>query len=370
MEMGALFIVAMIIAAFAGGVLGASIGSLPSFVFMGFVIVGGEAVRILAINMAGGELVELLGGYTFDLAFGAFFGPHIAFAAGAAASAYAAKKAYMEPDFGGNWGYHSGKNILIAFGGKHTDVLVVGGLFGVLGFLVFFVSDQLLSAPWDPIAMGVVLSALAHRLVFRYKVIGTVRGANLFDLGPFEREEMRETDGTAGSPRERLNAEPWLPWYYKWGNVAIISLAFGVLGGLTFFFTGSMFLAFGFSAATLVFLNLGIAEDFRIFQVPVPVTHHVTLPASTAVAAYAGFGTGPKIAEIHAEVLLLEAVLIGAVFGLIGGLLGEAAQRIFYTHGDTHWDPPATSIVLTTFLIAVLHMIGVFASPGYVPVPF
>lgn len=358
-----IFIVGYIIAAFAGGVLGAALGSLPAFVFTGFALIGGEAVRIAAINIEGVDIP----GYSFEIAFGAFFGPHIAFAGGAAASAYAAKKGYMEPGFGGNWGYHDGKNILIAFAGRHTDVLLIGGLFGVLGYVVFFVSD-LVAAPWDPIALGVVVSALAHRLAFGYDVVGTVRGDGVLDVSPFEREETRTTDAV-GAPEERLNAEPWLPWHYKWENVAIIGAAFGVLGGITFYWTGSMFLAFGLSAASLIFLNTGITDDFGIFQVPVPVTHHVTLPASTAPAAYAGLEVGTEIAVVQTELLLIEVVVIGAIFGLIGALLGELAERIFYMHGDTHWDPPATSIVMTSLLIALLYIVGVFSSSGYVPVP-
>ena len=358
-------ILAMIIASFAGGVLGAALGALPAFVFMGFVIIGGEALRIAAINIAGVEFP----GYTFELAFGAFFGPHIAFAGGAAALAYAAKKGYMGPGFGGNWAPHKGKNILIAFAGRHADVLLVGGLFGILGWVIFYVSGELLALPWDPIAVAVVLSALIHRLVFRYAIIGEIRGNNIFDVSPFERGETHETDGTGGRPAERGNAEVWLPWFYKWGNVAIIGLAFGVLGGITFYWTGSMFLAFGFSAATLMFLNLSFSDDFAAPQVPVPATHHITLPAATAVAAYGGFEAAPEIAAVQGEIVLLEAVLIGAVFGLIGALLGEVAQRVFFMHGDTHWDPPATSIVLTTLLIAVLAMVGLFPSAGFVPLP-
>ena len=357
-------ILAMIITSFAGGVLGAALGALPAFVFMGFVLIGGEALRIAGVNIAGMEL----GGYTFDLAFGAFFGPHITFAAGAAAAAYAAKKGYFGPGFGGNWGAHPGKNILVACAGKHTDVLFVGGLFGVLGWAIFYVSD-LLALPWDPIAVAVVLSALVHRLVFRFAIIGEVRGKGIFDISPFERGDTHATDGANSAPEERLDVEPWLPWFYKWGNVAIISAAFGALAGLTFYWTGSMFLAFGFSAATLIFLNLSWYDDMRAPQVAVPVTHHVTLPAATAVAAYGGFGVAAEISAVQAEIVLLEGVLIGALFGIIGGLLGEAAQRVFFMHGDTHWDPPATSIVLTTLLIAILHMVGVFESAGFVPIP-
>lgn len=194
-----LFFVAMVIAAFAGGVVGAAIGALPAFVFTGFMVIAGESARVAGLISI--EEGATLGdaGITAYVAFGAFFGPHIAFAAGAAASAYAAKKGYMGPDFGEGWGYHDGKNILIAFGGKHNDVLLVGGLFGVLGYVVFFVSD-FASAPWDPIAMGVVISALAHRIAFGYDIVGRVRGDSIFDLSPFDREEVYATNGTGGEP--------------------------------------------------------------------------------------------------------------------------------------------------------------------------
>ncbi|AGB37688.1 hypothetical protein [Natronococcus occultus] len=364
-------LLAMLVAAFAGGVLGAALGALPAFVFTGFMVIAGEMARIAGmVSLEDGfGLGDPAGGVTAEIAFGAFFGPHIAFAAGAAATAYAAKQGYMEPGFGGNWGYHDGKNILIAFAGKHDDVLLVGGAFGVLGFLVFFVSDGL-GLPWDPIAMGVVISALAHRLALGYGAIGDVRADGLLDVSPFEREDDHATAGEAGEPDPRLDVEPWLPWYYQWSGVTIIGFAFGVLGGLTFWATGSPYLAFGISAASLIFLNLGITDDFATFQVPVPVTHHITLPAATAPMAYAGLTLAdatPSAAQ--AELLLAEAIVLGAIFGVLGALFGELSQRIFYMHGDTHWDPPATSIVATTFVIAVLALVGVFPTSGWVPLP-
>ncbi len=362
---------AMILAAFAGGILGAALGALPAFVFTGFMVIAGEMARIAGMVSLeeGFGLEDPAGAVTAEIAFGAFFGPHITFAAGAAASAYAAKKGYMEPDFGGGWGYHDAKNILIAFAGRHNDVLLVGGLFGILGFLVFFISDGF-ALPWDPIAMGVVISAFAHRLALGYETVGTVRGDGILDLSPFEREDERETAGTEGEPNPRLDVEPWLPWFYTWSGVTIVGFAFGVLGGLTFWATGSPYLAFGISAASLIFLNLSITEDFSIFQVPVPVTHHITLPASTAPMAYAGLTLAdatPGVAQ--AELLLAEAIILGAVFGILGALFGELSQRVFYMHGDTHWDPPATSIVITTFLIAILALAGIFPTSGWVPLP-
>jgi MFS family permease len=335
----------LLLAAFAGGAFGAAVGALPAFVFTGIMVIAGEA---------GG-----LNGVTGSLAFGAFFGPHVSFAGGAAAAAYAAKKGYMQTGFD----FHESKNITAALG-LHVDVLVVGGLFGILGVLIRQVSVSF-GMPWDPIAMGVVLSALFHRLFLGYSLIGKVHGAGLFDMGPFEREEKRVSDaGTVSdhikSATDRLAVEPWLPHQYKWGNVAFLGLTAGLLGAYAAIETGSPFLAFGISAASLLFLNLGV-EKF-------PVTHHMTLPASTIALAVVASGEGVE-AGLITGASDLTGLIAGAVFGLIGALFGEAFQRVFYSHGDTHWDPPAAAIVFATFLIALLYLGGVLGTTVWVPTP-
>lgn len=350
----------LIIAAFAGGAFGAAIGPLPVFIIMGFIIIGGEAAN-LALAGAGDTVADpaALGaaGMTGNIAFGPVFGPHTAFAGGLAATAYAAKKGYIDSGFA----YHEAKNILYALGTK-PDVLIVGGLFGILGMLITNVSATT-GMPWDPIAVAVTLSALSHRLILGYSIVGKVRGSSVFDMTPFERDERRQAaadgDGAAtdgGAAASRLMVEPWLPHQYKWPHVAMIGLTAGLIGAWIGIFTGSYFLAFGISAASLVFLNCGVEQ--------VPVTHHITIPASTAAiivlqsgdAALAGVGT-------------TSALVIGGLFGVAGALIGEAHQRVFYAHSDTHWDPPAASIVVTTLAIAVLFLVGVFPSSGYVPVP-
>jgi hypothetical protein len=40
---------------------------------------------------------------------------------------------------------------------------------------------------------------------------------------------------------------------------------------------------------------------------------------------------------------------------------------VFYAHGDTHFDPPAASIAVNTFFVAMLALVGVFESPAWVP---
>lgn len=363
----ALTILGMAIAAFGGGLFGAALGALPAFILCGFLVIGGEAANI-ASRAAGMEAAEvgLWGvGVTGQLGFGPLFGPHVAFAGGAAATAYAARQGYMDS----GWGYHDAKNILAAFSSHRLDVLVVGGVFGTLGYLFTYASEQILAAPWDPVAMGVVFSAVVHRLAFGYDLMGTPAGDGFFDLTPFERGERRAADGGDG-PTERLAAEPWLDWQYEWRGVGVLGIGVGIAAGFIYWATGSPYLGFGISAASLIFMNASVDDDFANIQVTVPVTHHITLPASTAPMAY----TGLSLAEswpsaIASQVTLLEVLTLGAIFGLLGALAGEVIERLFYAHGDTHFDPPAASIAFTTFVIAVLAMLGVFPTAGWVPTP-
>lgn len=53
--------------------------------------------------------------------------------------------------------------------------------------------------------------------------------------------------------------------------------------------------------------------------------------------------------------------------GIVCALFGELFQRVFYAHGDTHFDPPAAAIVFGTFLVAVLGALGVFPHTSWVP---
>jgi len=344
--------IVLLIAAFAGGAFGAAVGALPAFCFTGFMVIAGQAVAILRGEIAG-ELGELGAsgistGVTGAIAFGPVFGPHISFAGGAAAAAYAAKADGMYEIDDGD--YHAAKDIAYALGTR-PDILAVGGLFGIFGMLVRQVSGGL-ALPWDPIAMGVVLSAVAHRVVFGYPLVGA-GSRNILDMGPFENGEKRAmTDGGTANAK-RLAVEPWLPHQYKWANVAMIGLVTGLLGGWIALKTGSPFLGFGISAASLTFLNLGVEK--------IPVTHHMTLPASTAALAI--FAGVPEAGSTAAVI----ALLVAGAFGVWGALVGEIVQRVFYAHSDTHFDPPAAAIVVGTFTVVVMAILGVFDGTSWVP---
>ena len=342
-----LLTIELLVAAFAGGVFGAAIGALPAFAFTGFLVVVGETLAIARLTMAPDATVPPV---TEAIAFGVVFGPHVSFAGGAAAVAFAARRGYVDaPGFE----YHPAKLVTRGLGAR-PDVLLVGGAFGVLGHLLL-VGSLGLSAPWDPVAMGVVLSAVAHRLAFGYDLVGDVRLREVLNMGRFERERVVGDGG-------RIPVEPWLPYMYRWDGVAVLGVSVGVLGGYLAYVTGSAFLGFGISAATLLFICAGVDG--------IPVTHHITLPASTAVLAVGGVPLeGATPAAVAAAVPLWQALAVGAGFGLVGALAGELLQRVFYAHADTHFDPPAASIVVTTFLIGVLAMAGVFQTAVWIPTP-
>ena len=319
LQMAALTDPTLWITALAGGAFGAAIGALPAFILTGFAVIAGEAMSL------GGELGDTGSSITGLVGFGPIFGPHISFAAGAAAAAYAAKQGYID----------DGKNILWAAGTNHIDVLAVGAVFGALGHLGTS-SLRVIGFPTDNIAMMVFISALLHRVAFGYSVIGEVTGNGLFDVGPWERDE----DDAPGI---------WLPWQYKWGNVAFIGVVGGILGGFIYQATGSTTLSFGISAASLVFLQCGTDN--------IPVTHHITLPGSVGALGAAAAGYSPAL-----------VLIFGGIFGLFGAVMGEVAERVFYMHGSTHVDPPAFGILMSGLLSAVLTAAGVLGSTFWNPI--
>jgi hypothetical protein len=334
-----------LIAAFAGGAFGAAIGALPAFCFTGFAVIAGEAANAITVTGAGEGIAVSASGLTGSIGFGMVFGPHVAFAGGAAAAAYAAKQDGAMPAQE-DGGYHPAKDIAYALGTR-PDVLAVGGIFGIIGATGTLISGGL-TMPWDDIAIMVVISAALHRIAFGYPLIGA-DGRDILDMSPFENGEEVAADGGSGEVM-RPAVEPWLPHQYKWGNVAMIGLVAGLLGGYIAIQTGSPFLGFGISAASLTFLNLGVEK--------IPVTHHMTLPSSTAALAI--FGGVPSGSN---QVI---AILVAAVFGILGALVGELVQRIFYAHSDTHFDPPAAAIVVCTFIVAMLAIAGVFEGSSWV----
>lgn len=344
MTVGKLLTVELLVAAFAGGAFGAAIGALPAFSLTGLLVVLGETSAIARQGTGGPLPVDLTGA----VAFGPLFGPHVAFGGGAAAAAYVARGTSREDPTQP----HPAKVITKGLGSR-PDVLVVGGAFGIFGHAMASLVSGL-SLPTDPVAFGVVTSALLHRVVYGYHILGARPSVLLDGERITESADGGElsigTDG--GAVRNR--ADLWLSYQYRWSHVATLGLVVGVLAGYLAYQTGSPFLAFGVTVVPLGLLSAGMER--------VPVTHHIALPASTIVVAAAP-GAGLPATGLG----LSLALALGAMFGTIGGLLGEVAQRLFYASAETHLDPPAVSIVVSSLLIAALAWFGFLPDAAWIP---
>lgn len=274
-------------AAFGGGVFGAAIGTLPAFIFTGLAVLAGVAVA-----MAGGG-TDLLS----QVAFGPVLGPHVSFAGGAAATAYAYRRGLVP----------SGRDISVPLTGlNRPDVLAVGGCFGAAGYLLHGAWQFAGLGPrTDTIAMTVVVSAMIARLAFGRTGLASKRFRPDESAHWVRHQERPLQCATIGLGAGLISA--------------FMALACGAEGG------GDV-LGFGIAAASLVFAQFGLK---------VPVTHHMALPAAVATVASGDF-------------------LVGTAFGIVGAFAGEGFSRVFHQHGDTHVDPPAAGIAIATAVVRLI----------------
>lgn len=279
-----------LLAAFGGGALGALIGSIPAFIFAGiFAIVGG------VLTLAG--ITEPTIG---NIAFGSFFGPHIAFTGGVVAAAFAANKRKT---------LDNGMDIISPlYGTNDYTVILMGGVFGVIGFLFHYLYGTVLKLNTDIPAITVFTVFVISRLVFGKTGV----------LGKYTGEGKRQ----------------WLPDKKTLINHIVLGLSIGiVVSGVAVSMLNSgvpaeamaiyPVVCFGISAVSLIFLQTGFA---------VPVTHHITLPAAAAA-------------------VMTGNVFIGIIVAIISAVLWLIACNTVNSHCDTHIDPPATVIFIMMFLV-------------------
>ncbi len=314
----------MLIASLGGGFIGAVLGANFAFALVGL----GLLAAIGAAVAGDPSMSTMMFSY---VAFGPFLGPHVAFGGGVAAAAYAAKKGYLP----------TGRDIgtPLAKLGK-PDVMVVGALFGAVGYLL---QQGVAAIPWfgahtDSVALAVVLSAVVARYAFGDR--------SLLNPGKY---------ATSGGKLTPSDDNCWVRYQEKPGQL----LALGSLAGV--FAAGASImlathlpsiggsantLAFGISAITIAFLNMGWAT---------PVTHHMTNIGGLAAVAFYPVVAGAKtITEAGWNPgAAIAALLIGMVFGVVAAFAGELSARLFLARGNTHIDPPAFAIWVCNTLVAV-----------------
>lgn len=332
-----------LVASFGGGAFGAAIGGQTAFIFTGLLYLVGLGGYLGGIDT---------GAFMGSVVFGPVFGPHIAFLGGAAAAAYAAKKGVMA-------GGANGRDIVTPLAGiGRADVLAVGGVFGMIGYLInnllaevpaFKVGDPSLHygnevIGWtDTVALTIVIVSIAIRFIWGSTGLFSTKDHGLLEVG---------------------EGKHWVEHQEGWGITAMHGFTSGLMSAfatvmiVVFYVSNTgdyaivnhaQLIGWAISAVTLIFLSLGMKT---------PVTHHMTILASIAALKLTPILVGSSdVTQWADNGAVVVAVLIGAVAGALGGLLGEALSRMTNANGDTHIDPPAFAIWIGTTVLFALTAI-------------
>ncbi len=290
----------LLIMAFGGGAFGAAVGGVPAFVFTG--------LTVLAAVFGGAAGAPIVGA----MSFGSFFGPHVAFGGAVAGATYAKSKGLLE----------NGQDIVTPlFGTGDAGVLLVGGIFGVMGYVLHYLIADVIggmvigNAGWtDTVALTVFISAIIARFVF------TKSGLT----------------GTYTGSEKRV----YFPSGKRLSFLIMVGIAIGVvIGGLAAtlgqmavagdeyalaLFNSVGVIGFGIAAALLIFACMGL---------PLEGHHHIILPAGTTAMLVFANSQNP-----------IAAIVGGAVMGVITALWGEVMGLTFNSYADSHIDPPAATI--------------------------
>ncbi|MDD7384675.1 MAG: hypothetical protein SPI12_02170 [Actinomycetaceae bacterium] len=332
-----------LVSAFGGGAFGAAIGGQTAFIFAGFAYLVG-----LGAMIAGFDTTPLMDA----IVFGPVFGPHIAFAGGVAAAAYAAKKGYMAKG-------QNGRDIISALAGLgHADVLVVGGVTGMVGYLL------------NQFIVWVLPTITTSHPDMQYgnSVIGSTDTVALtITIMAIVARYMWGSGGLTGSsPLPKLavgEGKAWVPYMESWGMAAFTGFyaalmsSFATVTLLYLFLTPdnnlegyAQLIGWGLGAVSLLFNSLGMKT---------PIIHHTTLIGSIAALRFAPLIAGTSVASQWSTGTMVSATVIGAVAGCLAGLLGELLARTTCAGADTHIDPPAFTIWIGT--TAVYAIAGIAA---------
>ena len=349
-----------LVVALAGGFFGAAIGGNFAFAVTGLTVLTAFGIYLGTDSTAG---------FTY-LAFGPFVGPHVAFAAGVGAAAYAGRR-----------GYADGKDATapLARLGK-PDVLWVGAAFGAFGYIV---QNLVTLIPWfgkntDSVALTVIVSAVVARLV---------AGGNFLNKEKFN--DAKTFSGKIAPTKE----SGWLSYQEKAPQYISLGAMFGILAGGATLFIGLCFpgLAATGNAQTFVFAISAVCVMFLILGASMPVTHHITISAGLAAVAFlpvlanrliadlpgdggfwqkldaSGFSLlselntkpdAPAVLppEVMGQLLMLcvVALLASVLAGVFSAWLAEFQARLFHNRGNTHFDPPAAAIWITNTIIVSL----------------
>ena len=157
--------------------------------------------------------------------FGPVMGPHVAFLGGAIAVAYAAKKNYLPAG-------KNGRDVVtpLTTFGDHIDIYIVGGIGGMIGYLVnqvfavippLLVSDaanhydrEILGST-DTIAMTIVVVSIVVRYIYGTTGMFSTKQGPLMWVGD----------------NKQYGDKHWVGYQEKWSHTSILGVTTGILSG-------------------------------------------------------------------------------------------------------------------------------------------
>lgn len=304
--------------AFAGGIVGASLGGLFAFIVCGLIVFVG-----VLLVMAGGPDFVLL-----YIGLGPVFGPHVGgFAAAIGALAYAVGVKKVEG--------LDGKNILAPLMDKGWDVLLVGGIFGILGHVMVNIWAMIpVINMFDIIALTVMVSALLARFIFHKEP-------------PWGKMESIKEHGYLGYPCQ------WIDWMNTPSRQIIIGFGVGIFGG---------WMAQRVSVVLVPLVEAGVIHPTAGFLAPLIIVWAIAA-ISLVMIQFGGPGNVQKIPVWHCMAILgglcymlFGSILLAGVAGIAGIFIQDFFARMFWNHGSNHIDPPAMGIAFGWFFLQVIHL--------------
>lgn len=308
-----------ILAAFASGVLGSGLGAVTAVIMTAIAALAG-----IGANIAGADY-----NLVSNIAFGMFLGPQVSFGPACCAAAYAWKRGYLE----------NSKDIFTPLSFlKKPDVLVVGGIFAVVGWYLNTGLAAVLPGKADTVAITVVVISLIAKVVFGGSLTGTVEG---------------------GKKRFALDSPCWLEYQTSATGYQMIVTGgtVGIIAGYLVVTmcnlgaeTGNEALAAVcnlpvWAVAVICFLIMATGRN-------IPVFHHIGLCA--AYAAKMAYDAGARE----------SAILWAAAFGILAVYAGDWLAKLFCVNGEGFVDPPSMAIAaLAIFPLGIFPAAGI-NNPG------